>query len=164
MPKSRLLWFRGHRDLHRLDTDRADCSSCQCLRIGAPPPDTCRVGLVQERPPYEGLSIIVTARRRAVEIDDVGVVLLPKRTWRRRSPEWLNAEDPFRISLAVRGGTPGLMQDGQTIRGFGELESVAEELGDRDGALYAYVVASGNVYLASPNSKLRKRLRRRIGS
>jgi hypothetical protein len=121
-------------------------------------------GWVRERPPYEGLSIIVTARRRAVEIDDVGVVLLPKRTWRRRSPEWLNADDPFRISLAIRGGMPGLMQDGQTVRGFGELESVAEELGNRDGALYAYVVASGNVYLASPNSKLRKRLRRRIGS
>lgn len=29
-------------------------------------------GWVQESPPYEGLSIIVTARRRTVEIDDVG--------------------------------------------------------------------------------------------
>jgi rRNA-processing protein FCF1 len=56
------------------------------------------------------------------------------------------------------------MQDGQTVREFGELESVAEDLGDKDGALYAYVAASGTVYLASPNSKLRKRLRRRIGS
>jgi hypothetical protein len=121
-------------------------------------------GWVQESPPYEGLSIIVTARRRTVEIDDVGVVLLPKRTWRRRSPEWLNADNPFRISLTIRGGTPGLIQDGQTVRGFGELESVAEDLGDRKGALYAYVVASGTVYLTSPNSKLRKRLRRRIGS
>jgi hypothetical protein len=121
-------------------------------------------GWVQESPPYEGLSIVITARRRAIEIDDVGVVLLPKRTWRRRSPEWLNADDPFRISLPIRGGKPTLLQDGQTVRGFGELESVAQDLGDRDGALYAYVAASGTVYLVSPNSKLRKRLRRRIGS
>lgn len=121
-------------------------------------------GWVQETPPYEGLSIIVTARRRAVEVDDVGVVILPKRTWRRRSPEWLNVDDPFRISLPVRDGTPRLLQDGQTVRGFGELESVAEDIGDRDGPVYAYVVASGTVYLASSTSKLRKRLRRRIGS
>jgi hypothetical protein len=121
-------------------------------------------GWVQEAPPYEGISVVVTARRRAVEVDDVGVVLLPRRTWRRRSPEWLNVDDPFRVSLPVRGEKPAQLQDGQTVRGFGELEAVAEDLGDRGGALYAYVAASGTVYLASPQSKLRKRLRRRIGS
>lgn len=69
-------------------------------------------GWVQEAPPYEGLSVVVTARRRAVEVDDVGLVVLTKRTWRRRSPEWLNVDDPFRISLPVRGETPRLLQDG----------------------------------------------------
>ena len=121
-------------------------------------------GWVQESPPYEGLSVIVTARRRAIEIDEVGVVLLSKRPWRRRSPEWLNVDDPFRISLSTRTEKPTILQDGQTIRGFGELEAVAADLGDRDGALYAFVAGSGTVYLTSPNSKLRKRLRRRVGS
>jgi hypothetical protein len=30
--------------------------------------------------PREGLSIIVTARRRAIEVDEIGVVILPERT------------------------------------------------------------------------------------
>ena len=56
--------------------------------------------MVQESPPYEACSIIVTARRRTVEVDDLGVVLLPKRTWRRRSPERLNSDDPPRSFAA----------------------------------------------------------------
>lgn len=121
-------------------------------------------GWVQEAPPYEGLSIIVTARRRAVEVDEIGVVIFPQRTWRRRVPEWLNADEPFRIPTPARGGFPVLLQDGQTIRGFGELESVGVKIGDRQGHVYAYVMASGSVYLTSTTSKLRRRLRRRVGS
>jgi hypothetical protein len=121
-------------------------------------------GWVQESPPYEGLSILVTARRRAVEIDEVGLVLLPKRTSRRRLPEWLNADLPLRIRIPIREKTPKLLQDGQTVRGFAELESVGEQIGDRPGPVYAYVIASGHVFLTPSHSRLRKRLRRRLGS
>jgi len=55
-------------------------------------------GLVQEGhehgPPVEGLAIITTARRRPIEVDELGIVLLPKRTWRRRLPEWLHEDQP----------------------------------------------------------------------
>lgn len=120
-------------------------------------------GWVQEAPPYEGLSIIVTARRRAVEVDEIGVVVLPKRMWRRRLPEWLNVDEPFRIPTPARGGFPVLLEDGQTVRGFGELESLGEQIGNRKGHVYAYVMASGSVYLTSTTSKLRRRLRKASG-
>jgi hypothetical protein len=41
---------------------------------------------------------------------------------------------------------------------------MAEQIGERKGAVYAYVMASGSVYLTSTTSKLRRRLRRRVGS
>jgi hypothetical protein len=69
-------------------------------------------GWVQESPPYEGLSIIVTARRRTVEVDEIGVVILAKRIWRRRPPEWLNVDEPLRITTPARGGIPVLLEDG----------------------------------------------------
>jgi|SRR5215203_963042 len=117
-------------------------------------------GWVQEAPPYEGLSIIVTARRRAVEVDEIGVVILPKRIWRRRLPEWLNLDEPFRIRTPAKGGFPVILEDGKTVRGFGELESMGEQIGDRKGHVYAYVMASGSIYLTSTTSKLRRRLRK----
>ena len=44
-------------------------------------------GPVQDEPHwYEGLAIVVTARRRSIEVDEIGIVLLPKKTRRRRAP------------------------------------------------------------------------------
>jgi hypothetical protein len=120
-------------------------------------------GWVQEAPPYEGLSIIVTARRRPVEVDEIGIVLFPKRRLQRKLPEWFNTDDPFRVSMSAQPKLPVSLQDGQSVRGFGELESVGEQIGDRTGKPYIYVMASGCVYLAtSTNSKLRRKLRQRL--
>jgi hypothetical protein len=93
-------------------------------------------------------------------VDEIGVVILPKRIWRRRLPEWLNVDEPFRITTPARGGFPVLLEDGQTVRGFGELESMGEQIGDRKGHVYAYVMASGSVYVTSTTSKLRRLLRK----
>lgn len=99
-------------------------------------------------PPYEGLSIIATARRRPIEVDELGIVLLTKRTWRRRLPEWLHEEKPLRYAVGVRGDLPRRLQDGDSVRGFAELETTAEEFYGRDGVSYAYVMGSGTIYLA----------------
>ncbi len=119
-------------------------------------------GYVQDHPPAEGLSIIVTARRRPIEVDEIGLVVLPRKTRRRRIPEWLHAERPPRLRLRVEQ-LPKRLEDGQTLRAFGELDSVIDELHGYEGPSYPYVRASGTIYLDN-DSKLRRRLRRRVES
>jgi len=116
-------------------------------------------GPVQDEPHwYEGLAIVVTARRRPVEVDEVGIVLLQKKTRRRQAPEWLHAERPFRLPLGSKN-LPKRLQDGESVRVFAELNSTIDDLHGNDGVAYTYVSASGTVYLAA-DSKLRKRLQR----
>jgi hypothetical protein len=81
-------------------------------------------GWVQEAPPYEGLSIIVTARRRAVEVDEIGVVVLPKRMWwRRRLPEWLNVDDPFRIRTRRKADSQFSLKTGKPLGASGSWKA-----------------------------------------
>lgn len=102
--------------------------------------------------PIEGLSVIVTARRRTVEVDEIGIVRLPGRTWRRRLPEWLHTERPARIEVFPfrPDRLPHVLTDGQSIKGFIQLESAQDELDSlgSSGVDYPYVRASGTVYLA----------------
>ena len=114
-------------------------------------------GEVQSEPPWgEGLSIIVTARRRPIEVDEVGIVLLANRPRFLRVPEWLHAERPFRVLLNV-GDLPRRLEDGESVRGFMDLDSAIDEVHCLPGKAYTYVKASGTVYLAS-DGRLRKRL------
>lgn len=114
--------------------------------------------------PVEGLSVIATARRRPIEVDEIGIVLLPRKTWRRRLPEWLNEQEPFRYSVAVQTGLPKRLEDGQSLRGFAHLDVAADEFHERPGHSYSFVRGSGTVYLAR-DSKLGRyvRKRRRVG-
>lgn len=123
-------------------------------------------GWVQEDhgPGVEGLTIIATARRRPIEVDELGIVLLPRRTWRRRLPEWLHAERPLRMTVRPGVAVPRRLQDGESIRGFAENDHAADELGNRDGIAYTYVLASGTAYLARDSSVQKwLRDRRRVG-
>jgi hypothetical protein len=116
-------------------------------------------GVVQsdwQGPVREGLSIIVTARRRPIEADEVGVVVLPGRTWRRRIPEWLNDDEPYRQPLDA-GTLPKRLQDGESLRAGIDLDDAIDGI-PNGGVLYAYVKASGTVYLKR-DSKLGDRLR-----
>src|SRR3954467_2081688 len=58
------------------------------------------------QPPVEGLTVVVTARRRPLQVDEVGLVVVPRRTWPRRVPEWLHEDRPYRWPLGLREGTP----------------------------------------------------------
>jgi hypothetical protein len=94
----------------------------------------------------------------------MGIVLLPQRTWRRRLPEWLNDDLPFRYRVSVRGELPRRLQDGESARGFAHLDHTIDEFHGRDGIAYSYVLGSGTVYLARDSDRWRKlRARRRIG-
>lgn len=127
-------------------------------------------GTIQDTHPYgfmEGLSVVVTARRRAVEVDEVGVVFMEP-TWRRRFPEWLRVDDPVRLNLRGRDlNLPRRLQDGESVRAGGELDSLIDEmheLGVSDKHSYVYVLASGTVYLVGERKlliRLRQAARRR---
>lgn len=125
-------------------------------------------GWVQEDPHHgpgvDGLTIVATARRRPIEVDELGIVLLPGRTWRRRLPEWLHFEKPTRMSVRPSAEVPRRLQDGESIRGFADNDRASDELGDLDGVAYTYVLASGTVYLARDSQVQRwLRDRRRVG-
>lgn len=117
-------------------------------------------GPVQDTQDVEGLTITVTARRRPVEVAEVGIVLLSSRTWRRRIPEWRHTERPRRLRLDVDADLPVTLSDGQTVHGFTHTEWAADEFRYETGTEYCYVVASGMVYLSRAQG-LRVRLRRR---
>jgi hypothetical protein len=109
----------------------------------------------------EGVSVVVTARRRPVEVDEVGLVFM-KPTWRRQLPEWLRVDVPVRLTLRARAPLPTRLEDGQTVRAGGELDSLIDEMyedGISDPHSYVYVLASGTVYLVGER-KLLARLRR----
>jgi hypothetical protein len=120
--------------------------------------------------PVEGLTVIVTARRRTVEVDEIGIVRLPKRTWRRRLPEWLHTERPARIEVFPfrPDRLPHVLTDGESIKAFIRLESAQDDLDKLriGGVDYPYVRASGTVYLA-PAGRFRtwrtRRMRRVSG-
>ena len=119
-------------------------------------------GDVQTHPPREGMSIIVTARRRPIEVDELGLVRLARATRRRQLPEWLTEDWPVRVPLNAHD-LPRRLQDGESARAFADLDLVIDELRDAPGVIYPYVLGSGKVYLANDSTMLRK-LRRRIGS
>lgn len=105
----------------------------------------------------EGMSVIVTARRRPIEVDQVGVVFMPP-TWRRRIPEWRRQDYPVRLPLES-GDTPKRLEDGQSVRAGYVEDSLLEKMAAR-GVLgqhsYIYVLASGTVYLACERKAIRR--------
>lgn len=125
-------------------------------------------GTIQDAQPYgfmEGLSVVVTARRRPIEIDEIGLVFMA-RTRRRQFPEWLRVDDPVRLKLGGRLGLPRRLEDGQTVRAGGELDSLIDDMhesGVSEQHSYVYVLASGTVYLVRERRllvRLRKAARR----
>jgi hypothetical protein len=93
----------------------------------------------------------------------VGLVFLPK-TRRLQTTEWIREDSPTRTQLRVRG-LPKRLQDGESLRAFGELDTLIDELHDGPSTegltSYPYVNASGTVYLPR-DSKLARALRRRL--
>jgi hypothetical protein len=119
-------------------------------------------GFVNDNPPHEGIAIIATARRRTIEVDEVGLVMLPEHARRRwQVPEWLHQERPHRLKLEA-GELPQRLEDGQSIRAFAELDFAIEALDGYAGKAVPYVMASGIVYLGR-DSNLAARWRRRVG-
>lgn len=122
-------------------------------------------GFVQHE--HEGLSVIVTARRRPIQVDEIGVVSLPGRPRRRQFPEWLNWSEPFRLDLQIErtaGDLPIRLQDGESVRAFIELDDAIGKLPPGPQTAYTFVKASGTVYLAPKDSKLKGWLSPRVGS
>lgn len=125
-----------------------------------------RSGTVRDHPSLEGISIIVTARRRPIQIDEIGVVKLdrrPRRIVRLRGhkyrlpfpryqfPEWHREDFPDRIALGPAVLDPDLplrLQDGESTRIYRAIEDVIDVLEPRTRFAYPYVKASGTVYLA----------------
>jgi hypothetical protein len=117
-------------------------------------------GVIQEgneySSPQEGLWIIVTDLRRPIQVSEVGILVLPKKTWRRQLGQWqLRDGNHSRHPLgAIKSVT---LSDGQTVEVGIELDQAIGELGQQAGAGrdYCYVMASGKVYFVRANSKLR---------
>jgi hypothetical protein len=109
-------------------------------------------------PAHEYLEIIVTARKRTIEVREVGILVLSKRTGRRQYREGsLTTDNHFRFRL---GDSEAMtLSDGATLRRGIELDHAVEELGGRKGRDYCYVLASGTLYFARPDSKFRRLLR-----
>jgi hypothetical protein len=104
----------------------------------------------------EGIWIMVTARRRPIEVSEIGLMWLPKRTWRRQFEEWqLRNVNYDRASLDNR---EKVLTDGETMQTGMRLDDAIDDLGPRAGHEYCYVIGSGKVYFARPNSKLRRAL------
>jgi hypothetical protein len=112
-------------------------------------------------PVREGLSIIVTARRRPIEIDEVGIVLLTTAPRRHQFPEWLHERRPFRFPLSL-DPIPQRLEDGESLRAYIDLDHAQEQVSG-PGVAYPYVLASGTVYLAWKDSKLGRWLAPRSG-
>jgi hypothetical protein len=102
----------------------------------------------------EGLWITVTARRRPIEVSEVGVMFLPKKTPRRQLDEWqVRNENYRRVPLDQR---EALLSDGETMQTGVDLDRAIEMVGEHSGREYCYVIGSGKVYFVRPNSKLRR--------
>lgn len=122
-----------------------------------------RWGTVSETPFREGLSIVITARRRPIQVDEVGLVKLERRPCvvlkagrrhvrllvpRRRFPEWHRDDVPVRLPLGARAsGLPIRLQDGESTRLYIDLDDAIDALHPRSKFAYVYVQASGIVYL-----------------
>ena len=127
-----------------------------------------RSGTVSEGPFREGLSIVITARRRPIQVDEIGFVKLERRPRvvlkaskhrvrlpipRRQFPEWHRDDIPVRIALMGSGDGPPLhLQDGESTRFYIDLDAAIDELHPRTKFAYTYVQASGKVYLTREKS------------
>jgi hypothetical protein len=120
-------------------------------------------GYVVDQPPEEGLSVIVTARRRPIEVDEIGLVLLEKVPVRHQCAEWVHEEYPPRLLIEPYDGgppdrrslLPTRLQDGQSVRAYINLDRAQEALPATTGKAVTYIRASGTVYLAAGNLRLR---------
>jgi hypothetical protein len=76
-----------------------------------------RWGLISEDPrgPMDGLSIVIRARRRTLEIEEIGFVYQSP-PWNRKQLEWHNNDRPLRIPLNMRGDLPTTLEDGKSLR------------------------------------------------
>jgi hypothetical protein len=102
----------------------------------------------------EGLWITVTARRRPIEVSEIGVIWFPRRQFRRQLAEWnVRNKGYVRSALDQR---EALLTDGQTMQTGIELHAAVERIGPRPGRDYCYVIGSGIVYFARPNRRLAK--------
>ncbi|MFZ2052497.1 MAG: hypothetical protein WB698_05615 [Solirubrobacteraceae bacterium] len=123
-----------------------------------------RWGTVNEEPFREGISIVITARRRPIQVDEIGFVKLDRRPRvvlkagkhhvrlpipRRQFPEWHRDDIPVRVPLRDRDDDlPLHLQDGESTRFHIDLDAAIDELHPRTKFAYTYVQASGTIYLA----------------
>jgi hypothetical protein len=118
-----------------------------------------RWGQISEDPrgPMDGLSIVITARRRALQIEEIGFVY-ESPPWSRTRLEWHNNDRPLRIQLNMGGEMPVTLDDGQSLRAKGASEQVSDWIHDAKQeweylgfalpvtSPYVYVKASGAIY------------------
>jgi hypothetical protein len=106
--------------------------------------------------PMEYVEIVVTARQRGLDLREIGLLNLKGRPpLLRRLDEAALLTDTHRMALASE---PATLPDGGSRSAGIDLDSAIDEFYGHDGSEYAYVLASGTVYL-----KKTKALKRRSG-
>jgi hypothetical protein len=116
--------------------------------------------------PMEFIEIVVTARQRGLDLREVGLLSLKGRAplLLRLDEAALSTDTHRRMPLDNR---EAMLLDGGTRSASIDLDSAVEEFYDHKGKEYAYVLASGTVYLKETkslgqDSSWRARLRRQI--
>jgi len=96
-----------------------------------------------------GISVIVTGRRRPIEVDQIGVVDMAPPVWPwRHAVEWHDQDLPFRIAMSRGSDWPKRLEDGQSLR-----LQVDDELMDE-------VIAEAVAEDESSGSRFRRAVRR----
>jgi hypothetical protein len=96
--------------------------------------------------PMEYIEIVVTARQRGLDLREIGLLSLKARPplLRRLDEAMLLTDTHHRMAL---GKQRGMLPDGGTRTAGIDLDSAISEFYEHDGKEYAYVLASGTVYL-----------------
>jgi hypothetical protein len=96
--------------------------------------------------PMEYIEIVVTARQRGLDLREIGLLSLNGRPplLRRWDEATLLADTHHRMALASK---PATLLDGGSRSASIDLDSAIDEFHGYAGSEYAYVLASGTIYL-----------------
>jgi hypothetical protein len=97
------------------------------------------------QPPMEYIEIVVTARQRGLDLREIGLLSLNGRPpLLRHLDEATLLTDTHRMALASK---PAMLSDGGSRSASIDLDSAIDEFHGHAGSEYAYVLASGTIYL-----------------
>ncbi len=95
--------------------------------------------------PMEYIEIVVTARQRGLDLREIGLLSLRGRPpLLRHLDEATLLTDMHRMALASE---PAMLSDGGSRNAGIDLDSAIDEFHGHAGSEYAYVLASGTIYL-----------------